>query len=83
MIMFAPRIISIIYLKWNPQYQQARATVERYLNKMVEQEMTESPDFTAQRKKTSLIASLVSSLQTDEKTEARKKEEDKKGKVYP
>ncbi|CAF1445348.1 unnamed protein product, partial [Rotaria sp. Silwood1] len=79
MTVYAPRIISIIYLKWSSRYQQAQATVERYLNKMIEQEMVESPDSIAQRKKTSLIASLVSSLQTDERAEARKKEEDKKG----
>ncbi|CAF5135100.1 unnamed protein product [Rotaria sp. Silwood1] len=48
---------------------------------MVEEKMSESPDSIAEHKKTSLIASLVSSLQTDEKAEAKKKEEDKKGKV--
>ena len=83
LVIYAPNIVSSTYLKWSPQYKRARATVERYLNNMVEQELAESPDSRAQRKKTSLIASLVSSLQTDEKTEARKKEEDKKGKIYP
>ncbi|CAF3760392.1 unnamed protein product [Rotaria sp. Silwood1] len=82
MVLYAPRIIPIIYLKLSSRHQRAQVTVERYLNKMVEQEMAESPDSIAQRKKTSLIASLVSALQTDEKAEAKKKEEDKKGKIY-
>ncbi|CAF2408769.1 unnamed protein product [Rotaria sp. Silwood2] len=79
----APRIVSIIYLKCCPRYRRAHAIVERYLNKMVEREFAESSESRAQRKKTSLIASLVSSLQIDEKTEARKMEEEKKGKLYP
>ncbi|CAF4647709.1 unnamed protein product [Rotaria sp. Silwood1] len=78
-IINAPRFISIIYLKLSPQYQRAQATVQKYLTKMVEEKMSESPDSIAEQKKTSLIASLVSSLQTDEKAEAKKKEEDKKG----
>ncbi|CAF3665197.1 unnamed protein product [Rotaria sp. Silwood1] len=80
-IINAPRFISIIYLKLSPQYQRAQATVQKYLTKMVEEKMSESPDSIAEQKKTSLIASLLSSLQTDEKAEAKKKEEDKKGKV--
>ena len=80
-IIYTPSIVSITYLKWSPQYRRARATVERYLHNMVEQELSETPDSRAQRKKTSLIASLVSSLQTDEKTEAGKKEEERKGKT--
>ncbi|CAF1306496.1 unnamed protein product, partial [Adineta steineri] len=79
MITYAPSIISTTYLKYNPRYQRARTTIERYLNNMVEQELTESLDSRTERKKISLIASLVSSLQTDEKAEAVKKEEDKKG----
>ncbi|CAF4286502.1 unnamed protein product, partial [Adineta steineri] len=69
-IIYAPSIISTTYLKYNPRYQRARATIERYLNNMVEQELTESLDSRTERKKISLIASLVSSLQTDEKAEA-------------
>ncbi|CAF2033399.1 unnamed protein product [Rotaria magnacalcarata] len=46
---------------------------------MVEQELAETPDSRLQRKKTSLIASLVNSLQADEPAEARKKEAEKTG----
>jgi len=49
---------------------------------MVEQELGENEESRAQRKRTSLIASLVASLQIDEKLEATKREEDKKGKDY-
>ncbi|CAF1281948.1 unnamed protein product [Rotaria sordida] len=82
MAIYAPIFVSVIYMKLSRQYKQAKATVERYLNKIVEQELAESPELREQRKKTSLIASLISSLQTDEADEARKKEEDRKGKVY-
>ena len=47
---------------------------------MIEQELAKNLESIAQRKRTSLIASLVSSLQQDEKEEAKKNEEDKKGK---
>ncbi|CAF4914111.1 unnamed protein product [Rotaria sp. Silwood1] len=79
MALYAPGFISIVYMKLNTRFQRARATVEQHFNKMVEQELAESSDSRAQRKKTSLIASLVNSLQTDEKAEAKKKEEDKRG----
>ncbi|CAF3597998.1 unnamed protein product [Rotaria sp. Silwood1] len=79
MAIYAPSFVSIIYMKLNTRFQRARATVERHFHKMIEQELAESPESRAQRKKTSLIASLVNSLQADEKVEARKKEEDKRG----
>ncbi|CAF4833627.1 unnamed protein product [Rotaria socialis] len=78
MIIYAPNIVSTVYLKLSPKYRRASATVERYLHRMVEQELAETPDSRLQRKKTSLIASLVSSLQADEPAEARKKEAEKK-----
>jgi hypothetical protein len=46
---------------------------------MIEQELRETPEMRAERKRTSLIASLVDSLQEDEKLEAKKSEETKKG----
>ncbi|CAF2668214.1 unnamed protein product [Rotaria sp. Silwood2] len=73
MAIYVPSFVSIIYMKLNTRFQRARATVEQYFNKMIEQELTQSPESRAQRKKTSLIALLVNSLQDDEKAEARKK----------
>jgi hypothetical protein len=46
---------------------------------MIEQELRETPQMRAERKRTSLIASLVESLQQDEKVEEKKSEETKKG----
>jgi hypothetical protein len=46
---------------------------------MIEQELRQTPEMRSERKRTSLIASLVNSLQQDEKLEEKKLEEDKKG----
>jgi cytochrome P450 len=76
----SPTFVSKIYLKLNLRYQRARATIDRYCNQIIEQELAENPELIAQRKRTSLIASLVSSLQHDEQAEAKKSEDEKKGK---
>ncbi|CAF0792014.1 unnamed protein product [Adineta ricciae] len=78
-IIYSPRLVSTTYMKWNSKYRRARQIVERYLSNMMEQELNENPQWREERKKTSLIASLVHSLQMDEKIEAQKQEEDKKG----
>ncbi|CAF2130873.1 unnamed protein product [Rotaria magnacalcarata] len=74
-----PTIIGRIYLFLNPEYRQARTIIDRYLQRMIEQELQESSIVRAERKRTSLIASLATSLQHDEKAEAIKTEETKKG----
>ncbi|CAF3770169.1 unnamed protein product [Rotaria sp. Silwood1] len=56
MALYAPGFVSIVYMKLNTRFQRARGTVEQHFNKMVEQELAESSDSRAQRKKTSLIA---------------------------
>jgi cytochrome P450 len=78
-VVHLPTIIARIYLLLNPQYQQAKSTINRYLQNMIEQELRETPETRAERKRTSLIASLVNSLQHDEKLEEKKLEEDKIG----
>jgi hypothetical protein len=55
-------------------------TISNYLNEIIEQEQRKTPEELGERKRTSLIASLVGSLQQDEKAEAIKSEEEKKGK---
>lgn len=77
-----PNFIAAIYLKLSPKYRKAHATIERYLYRMMEQEMTQSKEAIEERKRTCLIASLVGSLQEDEALEAKKNEEDKKGMLY-
>jgi len=75
-----PYFVGKLYLKFSPRYQRARATIEESLNKIIEQEQKKSPEEIAEKKRTSLIASLIASLQQDEKAEASKSEQEKKGK---
>ncbi|CAF3477693.1 unnamed protein product [Rotaria socialis] len=74
-----PMFIARIYLVLNYEYRQARMTIDRYLQQMIDQELRETAVTRTQRRKTSLIASLVASLQEDELFEATKSEEHKKG----
>ena len=79
-IYYTPKTFAKIYLKLNLRYQRARQIIEKHLNRMIEQELSETPESRAERKRTSLIASLVHSLQNNEKAEAMKNEEDRRGK---
>jgi cytochrome P450 len=80
-IIFSPSIVGAIYVKLSRRYRRAKAIIERYIDKMIEQELAESPESVAQRKRTCLIASLVASLQKVEQFEATQSEEEKKGKI--
>lgn len=66
-------------MKLSRRLQKSRAIVDKYLNQITENELQKSPHSRIERKRTSLIASLVSSLQEDEKIETIKTEEDQKG----
>jgi len=78
-IYYAPRTFSIIYLKLHLRYQRARRIIKKHLIQMIEQELNENSKSRLERKRTCLIASLVDSLQQDEKAEAMKTEEERKG----
>jgi hypothetical protein len=78
-ILEMPLSISRIYLFFNLKCRRARALIDQYLQQMIDQELAETTEIRTERKRTSLIAALVSSLQQDEKVEATKAEEDKKG----
>jgi hypothetical protein len=75
-----PTVISKMYLKVSPRYRQAMIIISDYLKQMIEQEQRKTTEEITERKRTSLIASLVGSLQEDEKAEAMKPEHEKKGK---
>ena len=75
-----PPSISKLYLKLSLQYRSSRQIIDEYLNQIIEQELKKSPEEIAEEKRTSLVASLVTSLQQDEKAEAAKPEEERKGK---
>ncbi|CAF1422000.1 unnamed protein product [Rotaria sp. Silwood1] len=74
-----PTLIGRLYLLLNLKYRRSRDLINQHLHHMIEQEFQEAPMMRAERKKISLIASLIASLQQDEKLEASKTEEDKKG----
>lgn len=78
-ITFTPPWISKQWLKYDRRYCRAIEIVNKYIYRMIEQENEASPESRAIRKRTSLIASLVASLQNDEAAEALKSEEEKKG----
>jgi hypothetical protein len=81
-LIFSPRFVSILYTKFSPRYQRSQKFLKKYVNQIVERELTDNSELISERKKICLIASFVASLQQDEKAEAMKKEEDKKGKLF-
>ena len=78
---FLPRCLLRIYLKMSREYRRDRGIVEGYFYRMIQKELNETEQSQMPRKKSTLIASLVGSLQTDEVHEARKSEADKKGEI--
>lgn len=81
MLFNLPLPIARIYFRLNFKARRARVIIDQYLERMIEHELNATPEMRAQRKRTSLIASLVTSLQEDEKLEASKPEEEKKGRI--
>ncbi len=81
-VFFSSPIVGTIYTKLSRRHQQAKAVIARYIHNMIDNEMTASRESIAERKRTCLIASFVASLQEDEEAEAKKSEDEKKGKSY-
>ena len=79
-MLFLPTSVAKFYFQFSPRFRRAQRIIEGHFDRMIEQELTENEQFRAERKRTSLIASLVSSLQENETREASKLEEDRKGK---
>ncbi|CAF1186655.1 unnamed protein product [Adineta ricciae] len=74
-----PTSIAKLYLKVSSRYRRAIVAINSYLAEMIEQEQRKTEEQIMERKQTSLIASLVDSLQVDEAAEALKLEHEKKG----
>lgn len=74
-----PLILARVFVSCNWKARRARRIIDLYLERMIEHELKMTSEIRADRKKTSLIASLVSSLQHDEQAEAEKPEAEKKG----
>ncbi|CAF4429106.1 unnamed protein product [Rotaria sp. Silwood2] len=79
LVFFSPPIIGSIYTHFSYRHRQAKAIIERYIYQLMDNEMAETIESRAQRKRTCLIASLVASLQEDEEAEAKKSEDQKQG----
>ncbi|CAF0850457.1 unnamed protein product [Adineta steineri] len=78
-VLYLPRLIAKIYVNLNYRQRRARKVIEQYIYKIIEHEQETNPELIVQRKRTCLISSLVGSLQRNEKLEAMKNEEQKKG----
>jgi hypothetical protein len=74
--------MSIICLRYYPRHQRAQQTIQKYLYQAIDQELATSEDSRRQRKKISFIASLVDSLQKDEKVESMKSDEEQQGENF-
>ena len=74
-----PMFLARLFLLCNWRVRRARVLIDQYLERMIEQELLTSAEIRAQRKRVSLIASLVTALQEDEQSEAAIPEEEKKG----
>lgn len=80
-IAYLPKFSSKLFINSSQRYRQSEAIISRHLSQMIERELNETEVARAERKRTCLIASLVSALQPDESAEAMKHEKDKKGKI--
>ncbi|CAF2800141.1 unnamed protein product [Rotaria sp. Silwood2] len=79
MVTYSPRIFNLIYMKLSHRHREVKNTIERYLCRMIDNELDQSEESRMQRKRTSLIASLVASLQKDEYIEGKKSEQERTG----
>jgi len=75
-IVKAPLFIGRIYLFFNRKFQQSRVIIHRYIYQMIEQELGESDGRRIERRRTSLVASLVSLLQKHETTKTEEQNHD-------
>lgn len=66
--LYMPEFLAKIYLKFDRQYARSMSTIEKYLDRIIEQEQSQDEHSVEQRKRTSLIASLVHSLQSHPST---------------
>jgi hypothetical protein len=78
-VVHLPNILGVIYLKLSSRYRRAQATIKQYCTQIIDHELKQNSESIAQRKRSSFITSLISSLQQDEKIEAMKSEEEKIG----
>ena len=68
-IVKAPLFIGRLYLFFNRKFQRSRVIIHRYIYQMIDQELRETEERRLERKRNSLIASLVALLQQHEKNQ--------------
>jgi cytochrome P450 len=81
-ILQLPVFLGRLFMFLNFKARRARMVIDQYLDQTIEHELNATAEMREKRKRTSLIASLVTSLQEDEKLEASKPEEEKKGRSF-
>ncbi|CAF1156928.1 unnamed protein product [Rotaria magnacalcarata] len=79
LVFYSPPIVGTLYTNLNYRHRQAKAIIERHIYQLMDNEMAQTREARAERKRTCLIASLVASLQEDEEAEAKKSEDEKTG----
>ncbi|CAF4047914.1 unnamed protein product, partial [Rotaria sp. Silwood1] len=52
MILYAPKIVSTVYLKLSRRHRRVQATIERYLYRMIDHELAENLESIVERKRT-------------------------------
>ena len=65
-ILYSPTFLSKLYFTLSPRQRKARVIIEKYVYQMIDHEISIRSESTAERKGTSLIASLVNALGDDE-----------------
>ena len=70
-LLYAPNFLSKLFFALNPRQRRARRIIENYVYKMIDQELNLSPKSRVERKRNSLIASLVDSLREETKSKDR------------
>ena len=69
LVIYSPRILASFFLKFKGR---SRKLIRTYFNRMIDDELKETEQSRARRKRTSLIASLVASLQPDDSEQRSK-----------
>ncbi len=78
-VFYLPKPVARIYMALNRDYQKSLIVLRRYVHSIIEETIQMDQSVIAEQKRTNLIATLVGSLQQDERSEATKAEEDKIG----
>lgn len=74
-----PMFVVQLYLMFSPHYRQALSTIHNHLNEIIDAELSKTQQEIAERKRTSLIASLINSIETTDQNNFEMNKTDRKG----